>query len=323
MKPARRHLSKIITLVFLGVFAWYAAANREMFVDLGEVGLVSLILVALGRMTLYVSNGLFTKWSTEALSHKMSTGEGLYISILSAIGNFFGPLLGGTSIRAVYLKKVHGLSYSKFTASLMAYYIVLFTANCSLAIASILLLETTSQTAPLLLFFGAALCALLVLLFIRLPSWGRLNRYATRKVIRRVLDILLDIEQGWRLIQDNKKLLVRLLLLALLGFAANCFMAYVAFRAVGVAIAWPALGLYAVLVTVSVLLSFTPGAIGIRETLLILISVTLGVTNQEILQVAVIDRGVNFFLLFLLFLVTRSRRAKRFMSSPERETTSA
>lgn len=307
----RKHVSKVITFSFLGAFIWYGFANPELFTGLKDIALLSLFLVAIGRLAIYFNNGLFTKWSTEAFTRKLTVGEGFYVGILSAIGNFFGPLLGGTSIRAVYLKKVHNLSYAKFTATLMGYYLILFTVNCSMAILSISLLRESQQTASLLLFFGVWLALLLALLFVRMPSWERFMRNARKKYTKFVFKTLVDIEKGWQLIQRDKKLLRRLITLAFLGFLTNYFVAFIEFQAIGVSISPPALGLYAVLVTVSLLVSLTPGAIGIREAILLLVSSTLGVTNQEILQVAVIDRGVNFALLFVLFALTRSGKLKR------------
>lgn len=309
-KNVQRQLSKIITVVFIGLFVWYGWANPELFRGLSGVGAVSILLVAVGRMLLYLSNGIFTKWSAEAFIPKMSLGEGFYLVVLSAIGNFFGPLLGGTSVRAVYLKKVHDLSYSKFTATLIGYYLLLFSANCVVALVAVWFLPRTSQTAPLLLFFGAWLIMLVAILTVRFSIWSRFVDRFKGKYVNFFLKILIDIEQGWHLIQNNKLLIRRLGLLAALAFVAEFFTAYIEFRAIGVSLSLPALGLYTVLVSVSLLISFTPAAIGIRETMLLLVSSTLGVTNQQILQVALIDRGVTFGLLFLLFMLTRSKRVK-------------
>ena len=73
--------------------------------------------------------------------------------------------------------------------------------------------------------------------------------------------------------------------------------------------------LYAAFTVVGMLVSFTPGAIGIRESMLFLIGKTMGITNVEILQVAVLDRGTSFLYMGLLFLLTRNNKTKKLLAS--------
>src|SRR5579863_8266517 len=115
----KKYISNIITWGSIGLFLWYGLTHRNLYQSLEHVAIWSLVLVAFGKMLTVVANGLFTQWTAEAFTDKFRFGESVYVTILSAVGNFFGPLLGGTSIRAVYLKKYHDLSYSKFTATLM------------------------------------------------------------------------------------------------------------------------------------------------------------------------------------------------------------
>lgn len=310
-------VSRLFTLAVLVAFVWYGFSNPESFEALASVSVASLVLVGFGRLLIYVGNGFFIKWTTEAFTGKLSTGEGLYVGMLSAIGNFFGPLLGGASIRAVYLKKIHNLSYSKFTSTLMGYYLILFTVNCAFAIAGLLLIAKTQQTNALLAFFSIWLAVLILLMFARLPKRTRFKKMESRKLGKRIVNILFEIEEGWRILLKKSNLFIKLAGLAALSFSAHYLISYVEFRAIGADISLAALGLYAAILAISLLVSFTPGAIGIREAMLLVVAGTLGVTNEQILQVAIIDRGVNFLLLFLLFLLTRSKRVKKTLTSRE------
>src|SRR5436190_14127014 len=135
MKKAK--ISNILTLVFLIAFVWYGYKNREMFDALKNVSIYALIAVGVGKMLVNLVNGVFTKWTVEVFTQKLKLAEGIYITILSAIGNYFGPLLGGASIRAVHFKKAHNLSYSNFTSTIAGYYLIIFIANSVLAIVSL------------------------------------------------------------------------------------------------------------------------------------------------------------------------------------------
>lgn len=310
----KKYVSLIFTIFFLALFAIYAAYNSDTIREVFKVGAIGLVLIALGRLGVYLNNGYFIKWTTEAFVKKIPTGESIYIGILSAIGNFFGPLLGGASIRAIYLKKSYALSYSSFTSTLFGYYLILFLVTSCFAVASLLMLAKSSQVLLLLVFFTTILIVLLLLTFSKLPESGRLiNQRKNPKLIKRMVGTLYKIEDGWKTIKHKSKLISRLVLLATLSFLTQFFISYVEFNALQIDYNIQTLILYTAFMVVSLLISITPGAIGIRETLLFIFASTMALTNEQIIQLAVIDRGVTFILLLALFLVTRSNKLKELM----------
>ena len=253
----------------------------------------------------------------EAFTTRLTLGEGIYVGILSAIGNFFGPLLGGAGIRAVYLRRVHNLPYTKFTSTLMVYYVILFGINFTLAIVGLLALDLDEAPYVLVAIFGGGLVFLVASTFLRLPSRIRADDPRRSNLTRRIIRYAIDIEDGWRLLLAMPVLLIRLVGLAALSVAAQFLIAYVSFDSIGADMSWASLAVYVSIVMISLLVSVTPGAIGIREAMLILVSETLGVTNEEIIQVAVIDRGVTFALLVILFLVTRNSKLRQRLTSQD------
>jgi uncharacterized membrane protein YbhN (UPF0104 family) len=56
------------------------------------------------------------------------------------------------------------------------------------------------------------------------------------------------------------------------------------------------------------LISLTPGALGIREGIFFLTSDVLGISNEEIMQLALLDRGVTVLTLFFWFVVLSGRK---------------
>jgi uncharacterized membrane protein YbhN (UPF0104 family) len=249
------------------------------------------------------------KWTVEVFTGKLIFAEGLYVTVISSIGNYFGPLLGGATIRGVYLKKVHKLSYSNFISTLGGYYVVLFIVNCALAITSLAFLRDNKRTSILMLFFVVWLIALVALSFIKLRPQKVANG-AKHTFKKKIISNVYEIESGWRLLKGNNLLIIKLLLLALAGFFTVVLAGFVEFRAIGATISLPGLGLYAAVSTASMLVSFTPGAIGIKESLLLLTSVSMGVTPEQMLQVAIIDRGISFFVLGLLYVMTHFFKPK-------------
>jgi len=60
--------------------------------------------------------------------------------------------------------------------------------------------------------------------------------------------------------------------------------------------------LYNCLAGVSLLISLTPGALGVREGIFFLTSDVLGISGDGIMQLALLDRGVTVLTLFFWFL---------------------
>lgn len=301
----KTNLSWIITIAILIAFVWYALSNHDMFDALGGIGVIFLVLIGFGKIGQFSVNGLFTTWTVEAFTKKIKWAEGIYIAILSAIGNYFGPLLGGTSIRAIHLKKTHNLSYSNFTSTLMGYYLILFLANSSLALISLLFIEKNSQTNFLMIFFGGIFVFLCTIAFIRLPEKTKLKRLQNNKLGKRFVDTIYEIETGWDVLLKNKRLLIKLGFLAILSLLVAFFVTVVEFRAFDISVGLAELWLYTAIVAMTILISLTPGAIGIREAILLVLSSSVGITGDQVIQIAVVDRGVTFIVLLILFAMIR------------------
>lgn len=304
----RKHLSlsRVLTYIFIGLFIWYGYNNRESFQNLKEVTLLTILIIAVGKLLVFVINGFFTKWTAEQFIKKLKLSESVYLAVLSALGNYFGPLLGGTSIRAVYLKKAYKLTYSNFTSTIAGYYLIIFIANSILALISLYFLPQSEKSTQLFVFFGIWLAALVMLTFIRLPKKEKFSKLLGFKPAKYFITAVYDIEKSWHILVKNRKLMFRLMLLGFSSFFITFVLTYVEFKAINIDIGLAALGLYTAVSTMSLLLSLTPGAIGIREILLIFVSSTLGVGNEHIIQVAVIDRSVTFLVLLCLFIMIRT-----------------
>lgn len=312
----KKYASSILTLAVTVLFVWYGLAHPELFTPLGQVGAGFLLLIIFFRIVTIWSNGLFTKWTVEAFTNKLSMREGFMVAVLTAVGNFFGPLLGGMGIRAIYLKKYHRLSYSKFTATLVGYYQMMFIFNSLLAVIGLLLLPRTGQSNALLLFFIAWIIGFASLAIVRLPARSRLASLEQNKVGKFVIKILYDIEDGWKLLRQNRSLMLKMAALAVVNLVALYLISLFEFMALGFAINFAALALYTALVQASLLLSITPGAVGLREAMLLILAATIGLTTPQILQLAVLDRGIYFVMLGVLMLVTRhSKMRQKFAQS--------
>lgn len=307
----KKYASTLITLGVIGLFAWYGFTHDEIFRDLAHVAVWASVLIIIGKLVNVWTTGLFTKWTVEAFTDTLSQRESFVVAVLTAIGNFFGPLFGGVGIRAIYLKKYHRLPYSKFTSTLIGYYQMMFQLNSLMAIVALLVLPHGSQTGYVMAVFGIWFIVLLGLALIKLPAKRRLAWLSRSRLGALIIKILYDIEDGWRLLISKRKLLFQMFVLAAANLLALYAVNYIEFLAFGIHVSAAAMALYTAIVQASMLLSITPGAVGLREAMLIIVAGTLGITNQQIIQVAILDRGIYFLLLGALFLAIRHSKLRQ------------
>jgi uncharacterized protein (TIRG00374 family) len=297
----KNSLGRILAYGFLAFLVYYVATNPDLLKPLLEVSPIVIILIGLLKLILMLINGLFTKLTLEAFDISISQKESAYISLLSSLGNYFGPLLGGMGVRAAYLKQKYGFAITHFAGTIYGYYLVTFFTTALIGLISLWVIN--AQTGASSSVVTAALVAITsatgVLLIIRLPQNSQLSN---KRYLGWIYRRLSQVNEGWEKLLSHPGLIGRLLLLSLVVFLIGLGIVYLEFLALGLSVSTAALVLYAVLGSLSVLVSFTPGAIGIREAVYVFSAGVLALTNSQILQVAAIDRGTAVMVLLLSYV---------------------
>lgn len=307
----KNNIGRILGYVFLAFLVYYLYSNQELLEPLKSISLLSIIGISILKITLLLANGLFTKITLEAFEIKISHRESAYISLLSSLGNYFGPLLGGMGVRAGYLKKKYGLALTHFAGTIYGYYLITFFSIALIGLLSTAAIYYQSSSSSFLVTLSLltvfATTGLLMLLRVKINSQTNNNKTIIDKIRKRVS----QVNEGWLILSNKKGLLTKLLALSMLVFLIGLFVNYVEFKILKLnTYLWPLI-LYSVIGSLSILLSFTPGAIGIRESLYLLSTGVLMVTSENIIQLAAIDRGISILVLAICFvflqLVTKNK----------------
>jgi len=208
----------------------------------------------------------------------------------------------GAIFRATYLKKKYNFEYSKFLSTLYGYYIILFLLYSILGVFSLLLKWKLNNQFYLILiiFFGALLLAMLFLMFVRVSFDKIFKKKETFS--GKIANALTKFMKSWDRIVRNKKLLFQLIVITLLNILINTVIIYFEFTALSINVDILDLILYSSLSGVSLLVSLTPGSLGIREAVFLISSQSIGLDQEQIVQLAVVDRGILFFLLFFMMI---------------------
>jgi glycosyltransferase involved in cell wall biosynthesis len=300
----QKNLGSIFAVMFLAFLISYLFLNKSILEPLLKITPIFLLSIGLAYTAQIVVNGLFTKVTLAAFDKKMSLKESSYVSLITSLGNYFGPLMGGLGVRGAYLKKKHSFPIAHFLGTLYGYYLITFFTTGVIGLTSLGLIYLKNGSLSLIatgVFLGIVV-ATGALFFIKVPRiTNKDNRFFKSKLYIN----LLKVSEGWEKLAGSKSLMKNLIALGVVAYFVGLATFKLEFMALDISISTPGLLLYSALGSVSLLLSLTPGAIGIRESLFLFTSNVLGLSSGEIFQLAAIDRGINILVLVVGYIYIR------------------
>lgn len=301
----KKRLSVILLILFTVFLVIYISTHLQDFKSLTLVNPIYLLIIALGHIFGIYLNGLFLKYILEPFDKIISNLESFEVSLISTVSNYFFPVGTGAGIKAVYLKKKFKVSYTDFISTLSGNYILVFLISSFVGLFSLYFLREHSssrQYTVLVFIFGTVFTVMLYMATLGFPE-KLLEMLESTKKLQKPLLIISNILKGWNTIKNNRKLLIRLILITILNLVVNAGISYVAIIALNLDITLPALLLYTALGALSFLLNITPGSIGIREAILIFSSTVIGFSIPQVLSVSVIEKGILFIVLFITWIL--------------------
>lgn len=270
----------IVTLTF-GLFGYYLATHPDMLQTVTSLRPWTLLLLTLAYIVTILANAFILTASLKLIKTSVSMSENIALTGYSSVVNFFGPLQSGPGFRAVYLKQRHGVSLKGFLAVTLLFYGWFALIN-GLALAVALLVSASGSAVwPLLL--GVVLVA------------GLLGCLAVLK-LPRVAAALRTIR-----LADRNVLLIGLG--ALILSAATAAAYHIELTHVDSSIAPHQSIIYAAAANLALFVSLTPGAIGFRESFLLLSQQLHGIATDTVIAASIIDRAFYVVFLLVLFVV--------------------
>jgi uncharacterized membrane protein YbhN (UPF0104 family) len=278
-------LRLLLAIAALAVFGWYLSSHRELFDVLADASLWAIGEILL----LYVLWFLTLTGSVHATfaicRRRIGIREQLLLNAYSTLVNFFVPGQGGVALRAIYMKKRHGLLVRNYTLATVLYY-VCYAAISGLFLVLPTLFRTFASVLAILAVTGVALLASL---------------YVGHRIRKRWLEDLLL----------TPATLSRLVAWTLANCATQACIYFVELKAVLPGVRLGQAVTYTGAANFSQFVALTPGAIGIRESFLLFSERLHGVPTSIVLAASVMDRAGFLLLLVGLFvfgLVTHARR---------------
>jgi uncharacterized protein (TIRG00374 family) len=280
-------LQSIGGLIIVAGFGYYLWVNRSEFLallDLSylEIGLlVSLIFVnwILNSYQGYVLN--------KAAGINIGFWENFVLMRAAMFGNYL-PARPGTIIRAHYLKSIHGLRYARFGSIFLVTTVltVIVAGFCGLVAAIWLALSGANLSTELIAIFAVLLFAPgITYLMVKSSS----NQEKSKVwVIGRLQDML----EGFRQLRAKPGLGLTIIIFLLLQYVVLSGRFYVAAKITGSTLPLPMFVLMAPLAALMTYISFTPGALGLREAIMGFATYAAGMTFAQGIFIGTVDRVV-------------------------------
>ncbi len=284
-----------VALFFLGVFI---TRYWEDFQNIKIVNPLAILPVTLFMFLFLIVNGLVNYIILRGYSVPVSLGVSVGLTSANAVGNLILPMRGGTVSNAVFLRKKYNFSYSLFLALLSAIYIIIFwTSSLFGIIVMVLQKHMRGQDIPINLFIFFVLVFIFFSVIILFSPEIPLTKY---NFINKFIQIL----NNWQLINKNREIIASLIFLTILNILITALFTYFEFILIGEEIAFDKLIIYAIFSGFSLLVSITPGNIGIRESFSMYSALVLGITLPVVLVVSVVDRFFSFIISILALAIT-------------------
>jgi len=279
--------NKALRLILLAsvivAFALYFSYNQAQFAKIGELSFWEILLIIIGQSMVIISNIFILMILVRFIARRLGFIDAARITAYSSLINFFGFLQGGLGFRGVYLKRHYQMSLRKYFVLTLVQYCIFFSIAGLLLIVGLWL---TSGVQKVIFFLLLALF-LVTLIFIVIDKIKPVAYVNMLDRIKRTHHIF----QVWPLLGIAAATIFQL--------SGSMLANAIELHAVGANISFGSLLIYTGISQFAIIIALTPGAIGIRETILLIVQQQMSLTTEHIIVASTIDRVIYFVTLAL------------------------
>jgi len=289
----RRIFAYFLIAIFVVWLIFYLLKHKSDFQFLLTVNWQYIVVIALLIIIFLYMSGRFLQTMLVRFNIRLKLFEYFGLAVVTTMGNYLIPFQGGMGMRAFYLRKKHGFSYSEFAGTSGANYVIVFFIYSLILVLflTILYLKNNIINLPLIIFGTIVLsvCSTVIIFAPKLKTSK--NRWWQKAVI---------MINCWHKIRKNKRLIFDLTVLAFMNLFINALTFYYSFKAFGLNISLFKAIFMSNLAGLSLLINLTPGAIGIREAVVVFSGQIISIPSAESLSVALLNRSVALLVVFIL-----------------------
>lgn len=287
----KKVVSHIVLLFFFVWIVYFVYHNREDFSHITAISFFLLLPTLLLSFCAYIGNGSSLMLVIKKYSVTISLQESTAIAILTTFFNTILPMQSGAALRAVYLKKKHHFNYAHFLVTLYALYVIaFFNAACIGITVSIIIYMKYA-------IISYIVCGLLIFTFLVLGAFFIVPIEIPDQK-RRLFQLFKKAIEGWSKIKKDKMLVFKLQTLQLVNFTIRTLIMYLVFLSMGLSLPIEKVIYFQVITSIMSFVNITPGALGVQETLFLLVGKLFSIKTADILIMALLLRSVSLLVNF-------------------------
>jgi uncharacterized membrane protein YbhN (UPF0104 family) len=258
----KRSLSILFLLLFLAWIIFYIRSHWAEFSALKAVSIHDLAGILLVAFLAIWIRGFFTVALAAPLGARIGRFEAFFISLLSTVGNYTLPMRGGIGLRAVYLKKKHSIGFREFAKISLARFGTIFFVDSILGLIAVFLLWRDGKV-----FDGPVFIVLVLALII--SSIVQISGYFPLEKRLRFLKSFIGRSSSLLNLDGVRRSLI---LIALLNSSTRWLWILLCFQALSIDLSLSQGLMISSLIPLSMIVTLTPGNLGVTEGLLIYVS---------------------------------------------------
>jgi len=291
----KKLMTLLVYLVLLILLFIFIKNNYNDFTSIPKISFRYLpLMIFLSFLGLYI-NGIRIKLFSSYYNINLKIKEWMGLAAITVMGNYLTPR-GGVIARGFYLKKIHNFPYATFLTTMTALYIIRFLVYglSGLLLTVLALIYLNIFNIWIFIAFLLLTLATLFLIFFP-PEFRRRNN--------KILDWIINIINGWKLLSKDSRLLYKLSVYELFFVLIMGTRLFFAYRSFDLSVPIFIIFIISIFSTISTLISITPAGLGVTEFIITLSSTFLGLTVAEGLQVALLDRLASVIISFSFGLI--------------------
>ena len=297
----KRNLIAIVVLaITVGAFAYFFAATEDVVV-LKKISPGNLCFLLLLCCTAILANGGQFKYLSKVFNIRLTFTEWFGLTVINTMFNYFVPARGGMIARALYMKKRYDLTLSEY-ASLMAgaTWFGFLISSLSAVILCFGCYFFFDEFYKVIMSFSLITLSLCIAVGV-LVSRTTLARFSILN--ERVHNILSLVGRGLHRFKDNTQLLVPICCFSLCFLLLSAARLYWAFLSIGIDVHWLKILLVQAFSGFLLVVSITPGNLGIREGFIGLFASVLGISVKQAILGALVDRIMMMIVIFVFGII--------------------
>lgn len=269
----------VVIVATFGIFGYYLTSHPEVVRSITSLSPITLVLLTIGYLLTVIANGFVLSVSLKMLGKRVSFAENFALTGYSSVVNFFGPLQSGPGVRAAYLKKRHDVKLKKFFYVTVIFYGFFALINTAIIVIALLVSQFANPLAVFVICLAIAILAALL--------WTVAQKNSRLKQIIRSMRF--TSPHFW---------MIGLGALAL-SLATNAIYFVELTHASATVSVWQTV-IYTAAANLALFVSLTPGAIGFRESFILITQQLHNIPTETVISASIIDRA--FYVVFLLVL---------------------